>query len=404
MNQSGGHGGLSREEQIRRLQDRQSGPTDQWGRPTYSDGGAPAVHQRPGAKPIKSDDYYGAAPTGSTANYFDQRAKESSENTHAARLQKMREQRWQREHGGGGPAKSEHEVAAMRQQTVDERMRRNEENFRKFHQVVDTREEQIRKLQDNMIDPNNTSYHYQAVNQTYQGGGGNQPGAAPNQRRGHPTASNVGSPVGLGRSGAGGSGGDPPDRDAMNRQIAERDARNLAAYQARQGQKISREEKIRRLQEHTQGGGGMREREQQQQQQQQREMQQQTEMQQQMEMQQQREQQQMQREQQQQYQHPPASYQHTPTHHRSPQPVDREEAIRRLQDAQSGQTPPSAPAPTGRAKFSGHGGDAPDREEMERQIRERDARNLAAYQARQNAPEITRAERLRRLKEYGRKG
>jgi len=38
-----------------------------------------------------------AAPTGSTANYFEQRAAEGTENSHAARLQKMREDRWQRE-------------------------------------------------------------------------------------------------------------------------------------------------------------------------------------------------------------------------------------------------------------------------------------------------------------------
>jgi len=42
-----------------------------------------------------------------------------------------------------------------------------------------SREEQIRRLQDSMIDQTNSSYHYQSVNQTYQGGGGNQPGAAP---------------------------------------------------------------------------------------------------------------------------------------------------------------------------------------------------------------------------------
>ena len=67
-------------------------------------------------------------------------------------------------------------------------------------------------------------------------------------------------------------------------------------------------------------------------------------------------------------------------------------------------TPPTAPVhnSSGRSKFSAHGGDAPDRAEMDRQIRERDARNLAAYNARQNNPEPSRAERLRRLKEHGR--
>jgi len=51
----------------------------------------------------------------------------------------------------------------------------------------------------------------------------------------------------------------------------------------------------------------------------------------------------------------------------------------------------------------GHGGDGPDRAALDRQIAERDARNLAAYNARQNVPEVSRAERLRRLKEHGRK-
>lgn len=58
----------------------------------------------------------------------------------------MKEERWQREHGGGGPAKSESQIQQMRQQGNDERMRRNEENFR--NRSADPREEQIRRLQE----------------------------------------------------------------------------------------------------------------------------------------------------------------------------------------------------------------------------------------------------------------
>lgn len=40
-----------------------------------------------------------------------------------------------------------------------------------------SREEQIRRFQETMEDPKDQSYHFQSVNQTYQGGGGNAPGA-----------------------------------------------------------------------------------------------------------------------------------------------------------------------------------------------------------------------------------
>ena len=42
-----------------------------------------------------------------------------------------------------------------------------------------SREEQIRRFQESMEDPKDQSYHFQSVNQTYQGGGGIAPGAAP---------------------------------------------------------------------------------------------------------------------------------------------------------------------------------------------------------------------------------
>jgi len=114
----------SREEKIRRLQEQQGGVDTEFAAPVNTGGGrkqptgghahadanAPAAATAAAAAQGKDDDYYSAAPVGSTSDYFSSRAAEEA-NPHKARLDAAREARYATEaaaaetgggEGGGG--------------------------------------------------------------------------------------------------------------------------------------------------------------------------------------------------------------------------------------------------------------------------------------------------------------
>jgi hypothetical protein len=182
-----------RDEQIRRLQE-QVAPDEPWQKPA-----------RVGSKPVRSDDYYNQEVVGSTANYFESRIAEGK-GTHAARLEAARQERWQREHGQGGPIKSAEDMARERARAMEERDRRNQEEFE--NRRPNFRDEQIRKMQDT----DRGVQRDEAPQRAMRGGGGT--------------------------------------KEEREWAIAERDRRNLAAYEERQNNTgPSRDAQIAALQE-----------------------------------------------------------------------------------------------------------------------------------------------------------
>ncbi|GMI30225.1 hypothetical protein TeGR_g11144, partial [Tetraparma gracilis] len=108
--QQTGGGRQTREEQIRALQEKQApdqgfsdaAPARGGKRTAFGGHNAPLreqFQQAPAAAASKPDDYYSAAPTGSTANYFADRLNEE-QNPHKARLAQLREQRYRDEANG----------------------------------------------------------------------------------------------------------------------------------------------------------------------------------------------------------------------------------------------------------------------------------------------------------------